>query len=98
MLLRDTINILLSRLNRLVPDHFIMSRMYIITTSWKDNQRKSTVASTNGAGWSEPLSRRFKGWNPLRKYIGSKEHLDWLEIDLNTAEIRTVRDYIDTKI
>ena len=49
------------------------------------------------AGGSEPLSRRFRGQSPLRKSLGSKEHLDWLKMDLNAFEIRTVRDYIRTK-
>ena len=29
----------------------------------------------------------------LRKLSGSKEHLDWLKIDLNAAKIITVQDY-----
>ena len=29
----------------------------------------------------------------LRKLSGSKEHLDWLKIDLNVAKIITVQDY-----
>ena len=29
----------------------------------------------------------------LRKFLGSKEHLDWLKIDLNVTEIITVHDY-----
>ena len=33
-------HILLSPLNRLVTCHFIMSRRYIIRTSWEHNQRK----------------------------------------------------------
>ena len=28
---------------------------------------------------------------------GSKDHLDWLKIDLNAAEIITVQDYKRTK-
>ena len=51
----------------------------------------------NKVGGSEPLSRGFRGWSPLRKLLGSKEHLDWLKIDLNAVEIRTVQDYIRTK-
>ena len=35
---------------------------------------------------------------PLRQLLGSKENLDWLKTDLNAAEIRTVQDYIRTKI
>ena len=55
--------------------------------------RKASVASIRGAGRSEPLSRGFNGWSPLRKFVGSKEHLDWLKIDSNAVEIRTVKDY-----
>ena len=58
---------------------------------------KASVASVNRAGGSEFLSRGFRGWSPQRKFLGSKEHLDWLKIDLNAVEIRTVQDYIRTK-
>ena len=54
--------------------------------------RKASVASINGVGRSEPLSRGFNGWSSLRKFLGSKEHLDWLKIDSNVVEIRTVKD------
>ena len=30
---------------------------------------------------------------PLRKFLGSKEHLNWLKIDLNAAKITTIQDY-----
>ena len=43
-------------------------------------------------GCSESLSRGFSGQSPLIKLLGSKEHLDWLKIDLNAAKI-TVQDY-----
>ena len=59
--------------------------------------RKASVASVTRAGGSEFLSRGFRGWSPLRKFLDSKEHLDWLKIDLNAVEIRTVQDYIRTK-
>ena len=61
-------HILLSPLNRLVTCHFIMSRMYIIRTSWEHKQ----------LGGFEPLSRGLRERSPLRKFLGSKEHLDWL--------------------
>ena len=35
-------------------------------------------------------------WDPsgtLRKFLGFKEHLNWLKIDLNAAEIITIQDY-----
>ena len=62
---------------------------------------KASVARVNRAGrsggHSGPLSRGFRGKSPLRKFLGSKEHLDWLKIDLNAAEIRTVKGYIHIK-
>ena len=63
-------HILLSLLNRLVTCHFIMSRMYIVRTSWEHNQRKRKC--------SEPLRKGFRGRSPLRKFLGSIEYLDWL--------------------
>ena len=42
-------------------------------------------------------SRSFKGQSTLRKFLGSKEHLDWLNIDLNVAEIITVQNYKHTQ-
>ena len=59
--------------------------------------RKASVASVNRAGGSEPLSRGFRGLSPIRKVLGSKEHLDWLKIDLNTAKIKAVQGYMRTK-
>ena len=58
---------------------------------------KASAAIFHRAGRSESLSRGFRGWSTLRKFLGSKEHLDWLKIDLNAVEIRTVQDYIRTK-
>ena len=43
-------------------------------------------------------SRGFKGWSMLRKFLGSKEHLDLLKIDFNVAEIIIVQDYNKKKI
>ena len=53
--------------------------------------RKVSVASVNGAGGSGGCSETPEG--PLRKYLDSKEHLNWLKIDLNAAEIITIQDY-----
>ena len=56
--------------------------------------RKVSVASVNGAGGSGGVLRSqlwFQG--TLRKILGSKEHVDWLKIDLNVAEIITVQGY-----
>ena len=49
-------------------------------------------------GHSEPLSKGFRWQSPLRKFLGSKEHLDWLKIGLNMAEIFTIRDYKRTSV
>ena len=46
-----------------------------------------------GRGRSEPLNGGFRGQSSLRKFLGSKEHLAWLKIDLNVTEIITVQDY-----
>ena len=43
-----------------------------------------------GLGLSEPLSGVFRGSSPMKKFLGSKEHLDWLKIDLDVAKIITV--------
>ena len=56
---------------------------------------KASVASVNGA-------RRLEGASSLssevfRIFLGSKEHLDWLNIDLNAVEIITAQDYERTK-
>ena len=55
--------------------------------------RKTSVASVNRTGCSGPLNRGFKGQTPLKNFLGSKEHLGWLKIDLNAVEIRTVQDF-----
>ena len=55
-----------------------------------------SVVSINGAGEYGGVLRPqwgFSGWSTLRKSLGSKEHLDWLKIDLNATEIITVQDY-----
>ena len=35
----------------------------------------------------------FRRQGTLRKFLSSKEHLDWLKTDLNAAKITTVQDY-----
>ena len=63
--------------------------------------KKASVTSVSGAGgsWggSESLSGDFRGQSPLRKFLGFKEYLNWLEIDLNAAEIIIFQDYKSTK-
>ena len=53
--------------------------------------RKVSVASFNRAGGVWGCSETPAG--PLRKFLGSKEHLNWLGIDLNEAKIINVQDY-----
>ena len=52
--------------------------------------RNASVAS------SQPLSGGFRGQSPLRKFLGSNDHLNWLKINLNADEIN--EDYKRTKI
>ena len=40
--------------------------------------------------------RSWRVWSAL-KFLGSKEHLDWLKIDLNAAEIFIIQYYKRTK-
>ena len=54
------------------------------------NWQKSKLASVNGAGGVWGLSETPAG--PLRNFLGFKEHLNWLKIDLNGAEIITIQD------
>ena len=35
--------------------------------------------------------------SPLREFLGSKEHLDWLKIELNATKIITLHDYKGAK-
>ena len=60
--------------------------------------RKASVASINVAEESVGLSGSLTGVCLLRKFLGSKEHLAWLKIDLNVTEIIPVQDYKHTKI
>ena len=54
------------------------------------NRQKSKLVSINGAGGVWGLSETPAG--PLRKFLGFKEHLNWLKIDLNAGEIITIHD------
>ena len=55
---------------------------------------KGSVTSDNGArGVFRDPTGGFRGQSTLGKSLGSKEHLDWLEIDLNVAEIIIALDY-----
>ena len=58
--------------------------------------KKVRVVSVNGVedlGVFWDPTREFRGRITLRKFLGSKEHLDWLKIDYNAAKITTVQDY-----
>ena len=59
----------------------------------------SDMISASGAttelglwGCSEIPAGEDRGRSPLRKSLGSKEHLDWVKIDINTVEIIIVQD------
>ena len=47
--------------------------------------------------WQKCLTTNKIEGGSLRKFLGSKEHLDWLKIDLNVAKISTVKYYRHTK-
>ena len=53
--------------------------------------------SIDGAGGSEPFSRGFRGQSPLRKVLGSKEHLDWLNNTHreNFVLLNSVQEFIE---
>ena len=78
LVVTERYHILLSPLNRLVTCHFIMSRMYIIRPAGNIISGKESVASVSGTGGSEPLRRGFRGRRALRRLLGSKEYLEWL--------------------
>ena len=48
----------------------------------------------NGAGGSEPLRRGFRGWSPLRKFLGSKEYLDWF----NDTGKNLLQEFIEIQV
>ena len=52
----------------------------------KRQKRKGVSISPSGG---------LRGWSPspLKKCLGSKEHQDWLKIDLNAAKTIPVQNY-----
>ena len=63
---------------------------------WKSKHRVCQLSWDNW-GCSEPVGTGFRGQSPLKKNLNSKEHLDWVKIDLNVVEISTVQDFKCTK-
>ena len=55
------------------------------------NQQKSECSEGQWSWWIWGCFETPSG--PLRKFLGSKDHLNWLKIDLNAAEIITIQDY-----
>ena len=70
-------HILLSLLNRLVTCHFIMLWSISEEPAGDIISRKGSVVSGNRAGGSESLKRGLRGQGPLKKFLGSKEYLEW---------------------
>ena len=70
-------HILLSTLNRLVTSFYYVQNVYQ-ELAGNIISGKGSVASIDRGGGSEPLRRRFRGWSPLRKLLGYKKNLDWL--------------------
>ena len=54
------------------------------------NWQKSECSEHQQSWGAWECSKTPKG--PLRKFLDSKEHVNWLKIDLNAAEIITIRD------
>ena len=50
------------------------------------------IYRTGGFGIFWDPGQGFRGQRALRKFLGSKEHLDWLKTDLNAAKIITIQD------
>ena len=44
-----------------------------------------------GVFWNP--SGGFSRWSTVKKQLSSKEHLDWLKIDFDAAQIITIPDY-----
>ena len=55
------------------------------------NGRKLNVASANGAGGVWGCSETPAV--PLRKFLGSKDHFNWLKIYLNAAKLITIQNH-----
>ena len=84
-------HILLSPRNKLVTCH-LLCRGCI---SWEPAGHILNV-SVNGAGGSEPLRRGFRAWSPLRKFLDSKEYLDWLKDTGKTfVLVNSVQEFIE---
>ena len=61
----------------------------IVSKSKYSKFSKVNVASVNGAG--TPVG--VLGGSTLRKFLGPKEHLDWLKMDFYMTKMITVQDY-----
>ena len=55
---------------------------------------KASIATINGADGSGgpliPSVEVLVGETPVRKFLGSKEHRNWLKMDLHAAKLITV--------
>ena len=59
------------------------------------NNQQMSVGSFNRTGLGSTLSPSvggFRGQSPLIKVLSSKEHLDWLKMDLNAVKIIAVQE------
>ena len=56
---------------------------------------KASLASVNETGGSGTTLGFLGDRALLRKFLGSKKHLDWFKVDLNAS--KTIQDYKDTK-
>ena len=62
------------------------------------NMQALQASTELGGLWRAMSPQRKSKEVALPKFSGSKEHLDWLRINLNKARISTVQNYKRTKI
>ena len=62
-----------------------------IKYNWPKNEFSEHPRSWEIWRFSETPAKGFRGRSALRKFLGSKEHADWLKIELNAASIITVQ-------
>ena len=76
---------------------YVQIKDMIPGVNFREKASINEAGSSGGGGATDTLCRYFRGQSPLRTFLGSKEHLDWLKIYSNVAKIITVSDYKCTK-
>ena len=107
-LLRDTNNILLFSPKQINLMFYYFQDVYQknqlgTRLNTRDDPRKKhnpwkSKCNEHQGNCSEPLSGGFWGHSSLRTFFDSIDHLDWLKIDLNRAEINSEWKYTYTML